>query len=77
MRRLTWLVPTLYIIFLMLPIYWLLNMSFKTTNEILGTFSLWPQEFTVANYARSSPTRPGTWATSTRSPTSPSTRCCR
>src|ERR671919_778051 len=34
MKRLTWLVPTLYIIFLMLPIYWLLNMSFKTTNSI-------------------------------------------
>jgi glycerol transport system permease protein len=48
----TWLVPTLYIIFLMLPIYWLLNMSFKTTNEILGTFSLWPQTFTLDNYRR-------------------------
>ena len=50
MRRVTWLVPTLYIIFLMLPIYWLLNMSFKTTNEILGGFSLYPREFTFANY---------------------------
>ncbi len=40
----------LYIIFLMLPIYWLLNMSFKTTNEILGGFSLWPQDFTLENY---------------------------
>jgi glycerol transport system permease protein len=50
MRRATWLVPTLYIVFLMLPIYWLLNMSFKTTNEILGTFSLWPQRFTFDNY---------------------------
>jgi glycerol transport system permease protein len=48
----TWLVPTLYILFLMLPIYWLVNMSFKTTNEILGTFSLWPQNFTLANYQR-------------------------
>jgi glycerol transport system permease protein len=47
---LRWLVPTLYIIFLMLPIYWLLNMSFKTTNEILGGFSLWPRNFTVASY---------------------------
>jgi glycerol transport system permease protein len=47
-----WLVPTVYIVFLMLPIYWLLNMSFKTTNEILGTFSLWPREFTLDNYAR-------------------------
>src|SRR3546814_7035364 len=35
MRRHRWLVPTLYIVFLMLPIYWLLNMSFKTTNEVL------------------------------------------
>ncbi len=50
MRRYRWLVPTIYIFLLMLPIYWLLNMSFKTTNEILGTFSLWPQQFTLENY---------------------------
>jgi glycerol transport system permease protein len=50
MKRYTWIVPTLYILFLMLPIYWLLNMSFKTTNEILGTFSLWPVKFTFDNY---------------------------
>jgi glycerol transport system permease protein len=36
----------------MLPIYWLMNMSFKTTNEILGTFSLYPQNFTFANYEK-------------------------
>ena len=48
--RLKFLLPTIYIVFLMLPIYWLLNMSFKTTNEILGTFSLWPQTFTLENY---------------------------
>jgi len=47
-----WLLPTIYILFLMLPIYWLLNMSFKTTNEILGTFSLYPQNFTLANYEK-------------------------
>ena len=34
----------------MLPIYWLVNMSFKTTNEILGSFTLWPNNFTVENY---------------------------
>ena len=51
MRRVGWLIPTLYIIFLMLPIYWLLNMSFKTTNEILGSFTLWPRNFTLENYA--------------------------
>jgi len=50
MRRFKWLIPTVYIVFLMLPIYWLLNMSFKSTNEILGAFTLWPQSFTLDNY---------------------------
>ena len=48
--RLKYLLPTVYIVFLLLPIYWLLNMSFKNTNEILGTFTLWPQTFTFENY---------------------------
>ena len=48
--NLRWIIPTVYIIFLMLPIYWLLNMSFKTTNEILGGFSWFPAEFTVESY---------------------------
>jgi glycerol transport system permease protein len=52
MRRARWLVPALYIAFLMLPIYWLLAMSFKTTNEILGGFTLWPRQFTLENYAK-------------------------
>jgi len=50
MKRFKWLVPTLYILFLMLPIYWLLSMSFKHTNEILGGFTLWPRNFTLENY---------------------------
>jgi glycerol transport system permease protein len=52
MKRYKWLVPTLYIIFLMLPIYWLVSMSFKTTNEILGSFTLFPREFTLENYRK-------------------------
>lgn len=40
----------LYLGFLLLPIYWLVNMSFKTTEEILGAFSLMPDNFTLANY---------------------------
>ena len=52
MRSFKWLAPALYIVFLMLPIYWLLNMSFKTTNEILGAFTLWPQDFTLDNYRK-------------------------
>jgi glycerol transport system permease protein len=49
--RFWWLVPTIYIIFLILPIYWLVNMSFKTNQEILGAFSLFPQNPTLRNYA--------------------------
>ena len=44
------IIPILYITFLMLPIYWLVAMSFKTTNEILSGFSLFPQTFTLDNY---------------------------
>jgi glycerol transport system permease protein len=44
------LIPILYIVFLMLPIWWLVSMSFKTTNEILGGFSFFPQDWTVASY---------------------------
>ncbi|WP_420005349.1 carbohydrate ABC transporter permease [Arenibacterium sp. LLYu02] len=44
------IVPIIYILFLMLPIYWLVAMSFKTTNEILAGFSLFPQTFTLENY---------------------------
>ena len=43
-------VMTLYLLFLMLPIYWLLNMSLKTNAEILGGFSLLPRNPTLANY---------------------------
>jgi glycerol transport system permease protein len=43
-------VMTLYLVFLMLPIYWLINMSLKTNEEILSTFSLWPQNLTFQNY---------------------------
>lgn len=52
MKRVPWLIPTLYILFLLLPIYWLVNMSFKTTNEILGSFTLWPRNFTFDNYVK-------------------------
>ena len=45
------LIPLLlYILFLLVPIYWLLNMSFKSNTEILGGLTLFPQDFTLANY---------------------------
>ena len=43
-------VMALYILFLMLPIYWLVNMSLKTNTEITSTFTLWPEDLTLANY---------------------------
>ena len=45
------IVMALYLLFLLLPIYWLLNMSLKTNAEILGDFTLWPKDLTLANYA--------------------------
>ncbi|MGX9856598.1 carbohydrate ABC transporter permease [Limimaricola variabilis] len=46
------IVMVLYLLFLMLPIYWLLNMSLKTNAEILSGFSLWPRNLTLANYEK-------------------------
>ncbi|MDM9557444.1 MULTISPECIES: carbohydrate ABC transporter permease [Bordetella] len=40
----------LYLVFAILPLYWMLNMSFKTNTEIVGTLSLWPREFTLDHY---------------------------
>jgi glycerol transport system permease protein len=48
--RAKWAIPAIYIIFLLLPIYWLVNMSLKNNQEILSVFSLWPQDLTFDNY---------------------------
>jgi glycerol transport system permease protein len=48
--NLKWITPSLYIFFLMLPIYWLINMSFKSNQEILSTFTLFPESPTLSNY---------------------------
>jgi glycerol transport system permease protein len=45
------LVMAAYLIFLMLPIYWLINMSLKSNTEILNSFTLFPRDLTFANYA--------------------------
>jgi glycerol transport system permease protein len=44
------LVMTIYILFLLIPIYWLISMSLKTNTEITSTFSLYPQDLTFRNY---------------------------
>jgi glycerol transport system permease protein len=41
----------LYLFFILLPIYWMVNMSFKENEEITGMFTLWPRHLTWANYA--------------------------
>jgi glycerol transport system permease protein len=40
----------LYLIFLILPIYWLIVMSLKTNAEINSGMTLWPREITFENY---------------------------
>lgn len=42
----------LYLGFLLLPIYWMFNMSLRTNADILGNFSLYPTDPTLANYIR-------------------------
>ena len=39
-----------YLVFAILPIYWMVTMSFKTNEDILSAFSLWPRHFTWDNY---------------------------
>src|SRR5690554_5512533 len=41
-----------YLAFALLPVYWMVVMSFKTNQGILTAFSLWPREFTWDNYVR-------------------------
>jgi glycerol transport system permease protein len=43
-------VMALYLLFLLIPIYWLINMSLKTNTEITSTFTLFPQNLTFRNY---------------------------
>jgi glycerol transport system permease protein len=45
-------VLVLYILFLLVPIYWLVNMSLKTNLEISSGMTLWPQNPTLEHYRR-------------------------
>ncbi len=48
--RLSVMVMIVYLLFLLVPIYWLVIMSFKSNSEILGMFTLFPADFTLKNY---------------------------
>jgi glycerol transport system permease protein len=45
-------VLSFYLLFLGLPIYWLVNMSLKTNYEITTSLTLWPRDLTLANYTK-------------------------
>ena len=42
----------LYLGLLLLPIYWMLNMSLRTNADILGDFALYPTDPTLDNYIK-------------------------
>lgn len=45
-------VMIVYILFLMIPIYWLINMSLQPNRDIIGSFTLYPRNLTFDNYRR-------------------------
>jgi glycerol transport system permease protein len=50
MRPLSVVILVLFLIYLFLPIYWLLIMSVKSNTEIMTTITLWPRDLTFANF---------------------------
>ncbi len=42
----------LYLLLLLLPIYWMFNMSLRTNTDILNEFALYPANPTFANYMK-------------------------
>jgi glycerol transport system permease protein len=49
-KRLTVPILTLYLLLALLPIYWMLNMSLKTNEEITGALTLIPTQLTFDNF---------------------------
>lgn len=49
---LLWLPLLLFIVFIIIPLFWALSVSFKEGKEVInGTFSILPSHFTFENYA--------------------------
>ena len=42
----------IYFILLIIPIYWMLNMSLRSNADILASFSLYPKNITFMNYMK-------------------------
>lgn len=49
-KRLTAPILALYLLLSLLPIYWMLNMSLKTNDEIVGVLTMWPSNMTFDNF---------------------------
>ncbi len=49
-KKKVFLAPIIYILFILIPLYWLLIMSFKTNAEIGGSITLYPHLPTLDNY---------------------------
>jgi len=41
-----------YLIFVILPLYWMINLSLQPNADILGSFSLYPERITFHNYVQ-------------------------
>jgi ABC-type glycerol-3-phosphate transport system permease component len=50
MKNKAFFIPTIYVGFLLAPIYWLIIMSVKTTKEIESSFIPYPQAPTLENF---------------------------
>ena len=49
-KRITAPLLALYLLLSLLPIYWMINMSLKTNEEIVSTLSMWPHDLTLDNF---------------------------
>ena len=49
-KSLTRPILVMYLLLSLLPIYWMLNMSLKTNEEIVGALTMWPSHMTFDNF---------------------------
>ncbi|MGE8331381.1 MAG: carbohydrate ABC transporter permease, partial [Paraburkholderia nemoris] len=53
MRNNRWMrvvVLTVYILFALIPLYWMLSISLRTNEETMSAFAIWPHHVTFDNY---------------------------
>ncbi len=51
MKRELFIAPTIYVCLLLIPIYWLVMMGFKTNSEIINSITFYPQKPTFGNFS--------------------------